>query len=111
MSDGIPSKMGFISSPGATIFPLSSSLDVGMFTRPKPNCVFVRETVFTCLIVEDEDNDPVATYRLTEFEVLTDIHEPNRKSKGLEFNEIIIPNSLQPYFKTINQRNIFLIFS
>ena len=51
MSDGIPSKMGFISSPGATIFPLSSSLDVGMFTRPKPNCVFVRETVFTCLIV------------------------------------------------------------
>lgn len=61
--------------------------------------------MFLGLIVEDEDNDPVATYRLTEFEVLTDIHEPNRKSKGLEFNEIIIPNSLQSYFKTIKQVN------
>lgn len=63
------------------------------------------KNMFLGLIVEDEDNDPVATYRLTEFEVLTDIHEPNRKSKGLEFNEIIIPNSLQPYFKTIKQVN------
>ena len=65
----------------------------------------VFKNMFLGLIVEDEDNDPVATYRLTEFEVLTDIHEPNRKSKGLEFNEIIIPNSLQPYFKTIKQVN------
>ena len=63
------------------------------------------KNMFLGLIVEDEDNDPVATYRLTEFEVLTDIHEPNRKSKGLEFNEIIIPNSLQSYFKTIKQVN------
>lgn len=59
--------------------------------------------MFLGLIVEDEDNDPVATYRLTEFEVLTDIHEPNRKSKGLEFNEIIIPNSLQSYLKQLNR--------
>lgn len=42
---------------------------------------------------------------LTEFEVLTDVNDPNRKSKGLEFNEIIIPSSLQPYFKTIKQVN------
>lgn len=63
------------------------------------------KNLFLGLMIEEEDNDPVATYRLTEFEVLTDVNDPNRKSKGLEFNEIIIPSSLQPYFKTIKQVN------
>ena len=47
------------------------------------------KNLFLGLMIEEEDNDPVATYRLTEFEVLTDVNDPNRKSKGLEFNEII----------------------
>lgn len=59
--------------------------------------------MFLGLIVEDEDNDPVATYRLTEFEVLTDIHEPNRKSKGLEFNEIIILTLYSHILKQLNK--------
>ena len=63
------------------------------------------KNLFLGLMIEEEDNDPIATYRLTEFEVLTDVNDPNRKSKGLEFNEIIIPSSLQPYFKTIKQVN------
>ena len=60
---------------------------------------------FLDLIHVEEENDPVATYRLTEFEVFTDENAPNRKSEGLEFNEIEMPNSLKPYFKTIKQVN------
>lgn len=61
------------------------------------------KNMFLGLVQEEEDNDPVATYRLTEYEVFTDINNPNRQSDGLEFNEIETPNSLKPYFKTIKQ--------
>lgn len=61
------------------------------------------KNMFLGLINEEEDRDPVATYRLTEYEVFTDVHSPNRKAEGLEFNEIEIPESLRPYFKVIKQ--------
>ena len=50
-----------------------------------------------------DDDDPIAIYRLTEFEVFTDENHPNRKSEGLEFNDIDIPDSIKPFFKTIKQ--------
>ena len=61
--------------------------------------------VFLGLIQEDEDNDPVATYRLIEYEVFTDTQNPSRKAFGLEFHEIDIPTSLKPFFKSIKQVN------
>ena len=61
------------------------------------------KNMFLGLVQEEEDRDPVATYRLTEFEVFTDVNKPNRKAEGLEFNEIDIPESLKPYFKSIKQ--------
>lgn len=61
------------------------------------------KNVFLGLAHEEEDNDPVANYRLTEYEVFTDENNPNRVSKGLEFNAIDIPDELKPYFKTIKQ--------
>lgn len=66
---------------------------------------------FLGLIQEEEDNDPVATYRLTEFEVFTDENAPNRKSEGLEFNKIEIPDILKRYFKTIKQVNTLSLTS
>lgn len=61
------------------------------------------KSMFLGLVQEEEDNDPIATYRLTEFEVFTDSSNPNRKSQGLEFNEIEMPDRLKPYFKSIKQ--------
>ena len=61
------------------------------------------KNMFLGLVQEEEDSDPVATYRLTEYEVFTDANEPDRKSEGLEFSEIKIPESLKPYFKSIKQ--------
>lgn len=69
------------------------------------------KNTFLELIHAEEDNDPVATYRLTEFEVFTEENAPNRKSEGLEFNEIEMPNSLKPYFKTIKQVNTLSLTS
>ena len=67
--------------------------------------------VFLGIIQEDEDNDPVATYRLTEYEVFTDVQNPSRKEFGLDFNEIDIPTLLKPYFKSIKQVNTLSITS
>lgn len=61
------------------------------------------KNIFLGLVPVEDDPDPIATYRLTEFEVFTDVNEPNRKTEGLEFNEIVIPESLKSYFKTIKQ--------
>ena len=71
----------------------------------------VIKNTFLGLSQEEEDKDPVATYRLTEFEVFVDDKEPNRISDGLEFNEIAIPNSLKPYFKSIKQVNTLSLTS
>lgn len=69
------------------------------------------KNMFLGLAIEEEDNDPIATYRLTEFDVFTDKNNANRKSEGLEFSEIEIPNSLKPYFKTIKQVNTLSLTS
>ena len=69
------------------------------------------KNVFLELVQEEDDVDPIATYRLTEFEVFTNQDEPNRKAEGLEFNEIDIPDSLKPYFKTIKQVNTLSLTS
>lgn len=61
------------------------------------------KNMFLGLVQEEEDNDPIATYRLTEYEVFTDEENPKRQSDGLEFNEIEIPDTLKPYFKNIKQ--------
>jgi len=61
------------------------------------------KNMFLGLTHVDDDDDPIATYRLTEFEVFTDENHPNRKSEGLEFNDIDIPDSIKPFFKTIKQ--------
>lgn len=66
---------------------------------------------FLGLVQNEDDNDTIATYRLTEYEVFTDDVIPNRKSEGLEFNEIEIPESLKPYFKTIKQVNTLSLTS
>ena len=62
-------------------------------------------------ITEEEDVDPVATYRLTEYEVFTNPDEPNRKAAGLDFNEIEIPDMIRPFFKTIKQVNTLSLTS
>lgn len=69
------------------------------------------KNMFLGLAQEEVDNDPAATYRLTEFEVFTDTNEPNRKFESLEFNEIEIPDLLKPYFKTIKQVNTLSLTS
>lgn len=67
--------------------------------------------VFLGLIREDEDMDPVATYRLTEYEVFTDTHNLSRSEFGLEFDEIEMPKLLKPYFKSIKQVNTLSLTS
>ena len=62
-------------------------------------------------VTEEEDVDPVATYRLTEYEVFTNPDEPDRKAAGLDFNEISIPDPLKPFFKTIKQVNTLSLTS
>lgn len=69
------------------------------------------KNMFLGLVQEEADNDPVATYRFTEYEVFTDTNNPNRQSEGLEFNEIEIPDSLKPYFKSIKQVNTLSLTS
>lgn len=64
---------------------------------------------FLGLLIEEEDNDPIATYRLNEYEVFT--NESSIKSEGLEFKEIDMPDSLTPYFKTIRQVNTLSLIS
>lgn len=66
---------------------------------------------FLGLVGDEEESDPVATYRLTEYEVFTDVANPQRKSEGLEFKEIEIPESLKPFFKTIKQINTLSLTS
>lgn len=63
----------------------------------------IKNTFLGLVPVVEEDNDPIATYRLTEYEVFTDKNNPDRESEGLEFNEIEMPDALKPYFKTIKQ--------
>ncbi len=79
-----------------------AKLDWNLFNLTAVDYESIKNT-FLGLVQEEEDRDPVATYRLTEFEVFTDVNKPNRKAEGLEFNEIDIPESLKPYFKSIKQ--------
>lgn len=81
-----------------------AKLDWNLYNLTEFDYEVIKNT-FLGLSQEEEDKDPVATYRLTEFEVFVDDKEPNRISDGLEFNEIDIPNSLKPYFKSIKQVN------
>ena len=81
-----------------------AKLDWNLYNLTEFDYEVIKNT-FLGLSQEEEDKDPVATYRLTEFEVFVDDKEPNRISDGLEFNEIDIPNSLKPYFRSIKQVN------
>ena len=87
-----------------------AEIDWGLYNLTDFDYESIKNT-FLDLIHVEEDNDPVATYRLTEFEVFTDESAPNRKSEGLEFNEIEMPNSLKQYFKTIKQVNTLSLTS
>ena len=69
------------------------------------------KNAFLGTVTEEEDVDPVATYRLTEYEVFTSPDAPNRQTAGLAFNEIAVPDSLKPYFKTIKQVNTLSLTS
>ena len=73
-----------------------AKLDWNLYNLTEFDYEVIKNT-FLGLSQEEEDKDPVATYRLTEFEVFVDDKEPNRISDGLEFNEIDIPNSLKPF--------------
>ena len=66
---------------------------------------------FLGFVEEEEENDLVATYRLTEYDVFTDSDNPSRKEDGLEFKEIDIPEPLKPYFKSIKQINTLSLTS
>lgn len=69
------------------------------------SCYESIKNVFLELIHDVADNDPIASYRLKEFEVFTNRESTNRESKKLEFNSIEIPDSLKQYFKSIKQVN------
>lgn len=66
---------------------------------------------FLELINEQTDEDLVAAYRYTEYEILTNEESPTTKTEGLEFSSIDIPQILSPFFKTIKQVHTLAITS